>query len=403
MDKKRLLFVLDTLNVGGAEKSLLTFLSVLDYQQFAVDLQLLGYGGKMEQYLPQEVRLLPPLPFTLKAKESIWLLLFSFQLCLLLQRLYYSIAIRCGKKNYQDRARLYWVYFSQFFHKSTTQYDVAIAYAQDLPTLYLADKVQANKKFAWVNISYSPKGVNHDYFESFYSKYDYIVTVSPSAKEAFLNTYPHFQHKTTIIRDMYDGKTIERMSFADSPIHLDETVPSIVTMARLKREQKGYDISLETCRLLRKRGIKFCWYALGEGQYRSEMEKYIAEHHLEDYFILLGALPNPYPVLRQCTLYVQTSRYEGFGLSIAEARILNKPVVTTEFEAVYAQMVPGENGLVVSQDPVAVADAIERLLNNATLYQHIVDYQKQEKKSNTEEIEKFYQLVENSYEKISSI
>ena len=58
-------------------------------------------------------------------------------------------------------------------------------------------------------------------------------------------------------------------------------------------------------------------------------------------------------------------------------------------------MVQGENGLVVAQDPVAVANAIERLLNDRQLYEHIVSYQKQEIKGNTEEIEKFYQIIEN--------
>ena len=110
--------------------------------------------------------------------------------------------------------------------------------------------------------------------------------------------------------------------------------------------------------------------------------------------MFLGVTPNPYPYFKNCTLYVQTSRHEGYGLSIAEARLLNRPVVTTEFDAVWAQMVQGENGLVVPQDPVAVADAIERLLNDHLLYNHIVAYQQQEKKGNIEEIEKFYQLIE---------
>ena len=125
------------------------------------------------------------------------------------------------------------------------------------------------------------------------------------------------------------------------------------------------------------------------------MESYIAKHHLDSVFLFLGTTPNPYPYIKNCTIYVQTSRHEGYGLSIAEARILNRPLVTTEFDAVWAQMVQGENGIVVPQDPVAVADAIERLLNDKKLYDHIVSYQKQEKKGNTEEIEKFYQLIEN--------
>ena len=83
------------------------------------------------------------------------------------------------------------------------------------------------------------------------------------------------------------------------------------------------------------------------------------------------------------------------NLEIAEACILNMPMVTTEFDAVYNQMVQGKNGLVVPQNPTAVADAIEKLLNDKELYNRIVDYQKQEKKGNSEEIEKFYQLAES--------
>jgi len=68
--------------------------------------------------------------------------------------------------------------------------------------------------------------------------------------------------------------------------------------------------------------------------------------------------------------------------------------VTTEFDAVYNQMVQGKNGLVVKQDANAVADAIERLLKDKSLYDSIVSYQRQEKKGNTEEIDKFYRLID---------
>lgn len=124
------------------------------------------------------------------------------------------------------------------------------------------------------------------------------------------------------------------------------------------------------------------------------MEIFIAENNLQTNLFLLGFKSNPYSYLASADLYVQTSRHEGFGLSIAEARLLNVPVVTTEFDVVYNQMIPEENGLVVPQDPVAVADAIERLLTDKKLYQHIVSFLKTEKKGNTEELEKFYALIE---------
>lgn len=394
MIKKHLLFVIDSLGVGGAEKSLLTFLSVLDDSQFEVDLQLFGYGGQFEQFIPKTVHLLPTLPYTRYLQESLWKQVLSVSPLKTCNRILFSWAIRKKGLWHIDRARLYWKYFSRFF-ETTKEYDVAIAYAQNLPTLYVADKVRASKKLAWVNVDYISEGQNLHFYKPYYNRIDNIVAVSQSARESFIKAYPDFQPKMTVIMDMVDGKVIEQMSMAECSIKIEKDVPSLLTMARLNKPSKGYDMALDACRILRDRGMEFRWYALGEGPYRSEMEQYIKEHHLDDTFILLGALPNPYPILRQCTLYVQTSRHEGFGLSIAEARILNKPVVTTEFDAVYAQMVPGENGLVVPQNPEAVADAIERLLNDSALYQHIVDYQMHEKKSNTEEIQKFYQLIED--------
>ena len=86
-------------------------------------------------------------------------------------------------------------------------------------------------------------------------------------------------------------------------------------------------------------------------------------------------------------------RHEGFGLTIAEARILNKPVVCTNFEACTMQMVDGKNGLITSFEPKDIADAIEKLLTDKHLYEEIEAYLKQEKKGNVEEIENFYQLI----------
>ena len=125
------------------------------------------------------------------------------------------------------------------------------------------------------------------------------------------------------------------------------------------------------------------------------MEQYIAENDLQERFVLLGATANPYSYMRQCDVYVQTSRHEGFGLTIAEARILNRPVVCTNFEGCAVQVVDGKNGLITSFAPDEIADAIERLLNDTVLYSEIRENLKNEKKGNTEEIADFYKLIES--------
>lgn len=394
MKKKKLLFIIESLICAGAEKSLISFLSTLDYSKYEVDLQLFSYGGEFEQFLPKEVNLLPPFEYTRFLEKNNIQQLLTLDFKKIIARWKYSIAIRKETTYNADKARLYWQHVSKCLPVNPKEYDVAIGYAQGLPTFYASEKVKAPVKLCWVNVSYKLTDINKEFQKKFYDSMNHIVTVSDSAHEYFQNVYPQFAHKMLVIWDMLDAKFIERLSNIQTDTTMDKNVPCFLTIARLNKDQKGYDISLEACKLLKERGIQFKWYALGRGPYQEEMETYIKENQLEDTFFLLGTTSNPYPYIKDATLYVQTSRHEGFGLTLAEARILNRPVVTTEFDAVYNQMVQGKNGIVVPQDPIAVADAIERVLKDKELYDSIVAYQKQEKKGNTEEIEKFYQLID---------
>ena len=70
------------------------------------------------------------------------------------------------------------------------------------------------------------------------------------------------------------------------------------------------------------------------------------------------------------------------------------PPVSTNFDVVYNQLRDGENGLIADMTPKAIADGIERLLQDKALYGKIADTLKNEHIGNEEEIEKFYQLVE---------
>ena len=388
--KKKILFVIESLIAAGGEKSLVSLLSLIDYDKYDIDLQLFGYGGEFEQYVPQNVRILPPLSypaFLMHQRRGTLKMWYS--------RIRYSLSLRGRNKTIKEKARLYWTHISSCIEESPTHYDVAIAYGQCQPTFYVAEKVSADKKLAWVNCIYHLEGKEREWQRPFYKVMDKIVLVSEAALTHYKGVYPDMVHKMDLMPDLVVPDFISRM--ADNGKGYDDGYDGIklLTVARLNKADKGYDITLDTCRILKERGVNFKWYALGRGEYKPEMERYIKEQCLKDTFILLGVTPNPYPYIKDCTLYVQTSRHEGYGLSIAEARILNKPVVTTNFDAVYNQMIQEKNGLVVKQDPVAVADAIERLLNDKALYDSIVEFQKKEKKGNTEEIQKFYLLIES--------
>lgn len=393
--KKRLLFVIDSLGIGGSEKSLVTLLNCIDYSKYNVDLQLFSRGGSFEKYVPSEVNVLETPTYLKYCSNSF----FSkdFNLKRAIARLSYSISLRLNKKStHPDKARLFWTNTNKAISENKQKYDVAIAYSQGVPTFYVIDKVHANKKIAWVNSSLIINEKTLDYNAPYYNKYDNIVAVSNSAKSILEKNFLHIQNKILVISDIIDAKFIDKLS-AEKITDTQSSIncPKLLTVARLNNRHKGYDIALEACKILHQRGVDFRWYVVGEGGFRNEMIKYLEENNLKNKFILLGARVNPYPYFKACDLYVQTSRHEGFGLSIAEARILNKPVVTTEFDAVWNQMVQGKNGVVVPIDATAVADAIQDLIENPAKMKAISEYQRTEKKGNIEELQKFYQLIES--------
>ena len=394
---KKVLFVIDSLHCAGAEKSLTTLLSLLDYSKYDVDLQLFGYGGALEELVPKEVNILKPMEYikfsSLSTKNAVIKSLKNMNFKMLSSRLKFSLAIRKNNYSNAQKARIYWQKVSNVIEENNKKYDIAISYAQGVPTFYVAEKVCAKKKLAWVNVSYKLEDEDRVFQEQFYEKYNKIVAVSDSAKNIFLETFPKYTNKLEIIYDINDADFIKKMSDQGQSYNDNYTGLRILTIGRLAN-QKGYDIALEACKILKEKGIEFKWYSLGIGPLKEEIEKYINENNLENNFKLLGVKSNPYPFIKDCDIYVQTSRFEGFGIAIAEARMLNKPVVTTRFDAVYNQMKDRKNGLVVDMNSQGIVNGILELINNKKLTNEIISYLKTEKKGNTEELEKFYKLIE---------
>lgn len=394
--KKKLLFVIESLDIAGSEKSLVTLLSLLDYSKYAVDLMLFGHGGKLEQLVPKEVHILKPLNYirfsTLSIKKAVSYSIKNFNFKWLHSRTKYSLNIRLKKYNNAQKARIFWESVSNVIEKNPKTYDIAISYAQGVPTFYVAEKITAKSKFAWVNMSYRLAAKDQQFQKKFYDEYNRVVAVSDSAKEVFSETFPELKDQISVIYDINNPEFIFKMAEVGETFDDQFDGLRILTIGRLNY-QKGYDIAIAACKKLKETGIKFRWYALGKGPLKEEIKKSIKEHDLSDYFVLLDIKTNPYPFIKDSDIYVQTSISEGFGLAIAEARMLNIPVVSTKFDAVFNQMIDGKNGLVVEMNGEAVFEGIMRIIQNDGLRENIIRYLQNEKKGNVEELNKFYELI----------
>ena len=212
--------------------------------------------------------------------------------------------------------------------------------------------------------------------------------------QQFKETFPDYKDKANVIYDINDEKMMIKMSKMQSDAKKDMKTDKkwkLLTVGRLSK-QKGYDIAMEACKILKEQGISFMWYALGKGPLEDEIKNKIKEYQLEDNFKLLGVKENPYPYYKECDIYVQTSKFEGFGLALTEARVFNKPIVTTEFDAVYMQIKPNVNGLVTKMDGESVAESIIKIIEDENLRETIINNIKQEKKGNIEEYKKIQKL-----------
>ena len=394
--KKKLLFVNESLVLAGGEKSLIALLSKLDPNKYEIDLQLFKYGKELDAFIPEHVNILPPLPYTQFVTKgwfkNIGTLINLSTIGFFISKLTYSINIRRGAYNHPEKSQIYWRAAANSLTVSNKKYDVAIAYAQGIPTYYVIDKTEAKRKIAWVNTNVDFPPLNKIFQKSYYKKYDVIVPVSEITKEHLNNVFPQLRSKYYTIYDMIDYASILNMASLKT-VNFNKKIFNILTVSRLNQYMKGFDITLQVCKILKERGVIFHWYVLGEGSYREKIQEFVAVNKLESFITLLGTNSNPYPYYKSADLYVQTSRKEGFGISIAEARLLNLPVVTTRFDTVFMQMVHGKNGLVVDINATAVANAIELLMKNKQLYNAIIKYQKQEQKENYESVEKFDRLI----------
>lgn len=391
--KKRILFVINSMGCGGAEKSLLSLLSLIDYDKYDVTLLMFRRGGMFEPFLPPEVHIHEPLDYVTFCAQPTGKQLLSFDIRRLSARLRTAVFLRHNARKGRPLhdAQAYWKCASGAFAPLPEQYDAAIAWGQGTPTHFVAEKVTALKKFAWVNADYANVGHNREFDLPFYDTYEKIVCVSDSLCGMLQNVFPEFSEKMTTVFDINNPSVILGMSEKSCDLPNPHGF-TLVTVGRLV-PQKGYDIAADAAQILKRRGFDFHWYIVGDGGLRHQLEEQIERNSVSDCFTLLGAKENPYPYIRSADIYVQTSRYEGYCLTLAEARMLNIPCVTTRFDVVYAQMTDGENGLVVNMDAAAVADGIMRLAEDKELYEHIREYQKHEKKGNTEEIEKFCDLL----------
>ena len=397
---KRILIVSHAMELGGAERSLIGLLNVLDPKRYEIDLFLLRHEGELLEYIPEYVHVLPKVAAYTVLARPMKDTLREGHFWLTGVRLYAKIkAARYNKKHqYKDSAvalEYSHKYIKRYMPKinPTVEYDLAISFLT--PHYFVAEKVRAKKKIAWIHTDYKKVQINIPSETVMWGKYDYIASISEEVSKSFLEVCPSLRSKLILIENILPERLIKRQAME---LDVTKKMPVIEDGFRfLSRGRyctaKNFDNVPAICSCLLKKGFKVKWYIIGFGGDEELIRQKIAAAKMEEYVILLGKKENPYPYIKACDLYVQPSRYEGKSVTVREAQMFAKPVVITAYPTSGSQLEDGVDGVVVPMDNEGCADGIAKLLDDPKKMQSLSEACRRRDYSNQKEVEKLYELL----------
>lgn len=392
--KKQLIFIIPSLKSGGAEKSLISLLSLFDYEKYDVDLLLFRKEGLFLEKIPPQVNLVGDTSdyeaFDASAVSAVKYFVGKGKFVTALDRIRYARAF--AEENEYLRDRWLWNYLKKVLPVIDKHYDCAIGYLEGNASLYATECVDADKKICFFHSDFKMRGVDEALCRDIFEKADSVATVSAECKKSLVSVFPEFASKFCVIENIISSEFInsEASDFEAYDRRNGETV--ILTVGRFS-PAKGIDIAVKAAAELKRRGLCFKWYQIGSGEQESEIAELIERLGVGDCFIPLGEQSNPYPYIGQCDIYVQPSRYEGKSIAIEEAKCLCRPIVATDFPTVGDQITDGVTGIICEADEYDIAAKTEKLINSPELRAKLSKKLSCEVVGNESEIEKFYALL----------
>lgn len=349
------------------------------------------------EFLPKQVKLVSRSPayqvFSLPLVHSMKSLLLNGKFSLAYHRMMFTVQNR-RTKNIAIREQLTWKHLSKAFNELENEYDAAIGFLEKTATYFCVDKVKATKKIGWVHIDYDKLGMNPTFDRVYFNQLNHIITVSEECANVMKKRFPEEEGKVEVIYNIVSPTMINNMAKTETTdlYNREKKETVILSIGRL-HYQKGFELAIEACKLLIERGQQVHWYIIGEGEERESLTNLIKENQLEGNFTLLGLKSNPYPYIKQADLYVQPSRFEGKSIAIDEAKILNKPIIVTNFSTAKDQIQDRVNGLIVDRDSDSLAEGIQELISDSDLQKQLIKNLKEEKLGTEEEIKKLYKII----------
>ena len=365
-NKKKIIFISQALWIGGIETALVNLINKLDYSKYEVTCLITQNYLDMAERLTKNCRLIVAdrhslVTFTKPYKfEKIYKILEEPQGATRFRRLIWHI-LNILFKALENH--LYSSYIKEQLKDES--FDTAVIYSDR--TAEIAVKAINAKKFL---MFYHHGAMRKEYHDRYgYKKSEIIIAVSDNIAEKLKAYRKKYANKIVAVNNIVDIDSIIEKS--KEPIEenlFSENNFNIVSCGRFAKE-KGFDLAVEACRLLVENNHKnINWIFVGDGPERESIEKQIALYGLENHIKLIGMQKNPYPYIARADLFVQPSRVESFGLTIAEAMVLGVPVLSTQTDGAKEIFKVKDNGLLCKISGKDIFKGIQKLKNDIPQY-----------------------------------
>ncbi|MED3124640.1 glycosyltransferase [Bacillus wiedmannii] len=397
--KKKILFMVINMNIGGTEKALLNMVAEIPKDKYEVTILMLEKKGDFLNFIPKEVRI----EYVKDYEEMQYILNRPSRLVIadLIKQRKITKALQLAvlyviSKIMKERSVIL-KYCLQNYEDVYRNYDIAIAYAgpMDFISYFVANKIEARRKVQWVHFDIEKIYFNKYFVNKVYKKFQHVFVVSDLGKMKLTQTVPELINKTETFFNIISPEMICKMANEGIGFVDDFEGVRILTVGRLSIE-KGQDLTISVLARLKEAGYNVKWYCIGDGKERGMYEKLVKNYDVQGDYIFLGAVSNPYPFMKQCDIYVQPSRHEGYCITLAEARCFNNPIISTNFTGASEQIIDNHNGLIVQFDEQQMYDSIVQLLSDKSLEGRLRKNIEKEVVDTREELKKLYKIANSN-------
>lgn len=226
---------------------------------------------------------------------------------------------------------------------------------------YIAWLTRVKKHYGVIHSNYSKKYTGAmKVLVSVILKYKKLVTVSEGVKDDLVANFGLNKNDVITIYNPFDINDIREKS--------TETIkfkkPYIIHVGRLLK-LKRQDLLIDAYNHSNIKD-KYDLLFLGDGEERNTIELQIQKLGLEKKVKLLGWQSNPYKWIKNASLFVICSDYEGFGNVIVESLICNTSVVSTDCKSGPSEILIDDLAeyLVPVGDMRALSEKIEKALED---------------------------------------